>query len=407
MFAMDRISLGISVQFNRVDFCLLNLENLRIVQDLSVAYQPSSVLSLLNSIDEIFFLLSRNRYLGQVVMLKVASSIDWFVCLQEDFLFRMLKFNAYAESLKAFFADLLRSESILFLGQTISESNCDGYQKSGAKSLPLASFLTTVLAGKNAPMDSELETCFGDFLKKEKAFDMIGFHASSQAFSYASSYFVEKYKLPREAQILPAGDRFSLCAFSARYPVYCEFDVLLLGGVLVNQPDSNEQNSFSINSKQSLKKSFGLEAKTYEKALKQMASKSGFVKVCDKFEDFSRVDFSKDLSTQHFDEVDLFVNQLSMIENDLRRDSVVHLMGVGQNSKYFSQLLSNVLNEQVGYHQYSRISGALGASLYAGRRFLEEDLVEMQNKFFNNYPFSFLYPNEEQSLVYSELLKIR
>jgi hypothetical protein len=440
---MDRYSLGISFTRQMARAVVYNVDQSVVENHIVVPYTnlTNEISNLLSVIDQLFLELSKCAPLKQVAMIKVSGPEDLGVCSSDKFYKSLMTFSAYAESLEQHFKDGFTSPSILR-----PHNNNANFAKIWTDNFPhefklpqnallfslknfisaspetwrnttniqfLSSFVTSILAGKRAPVDSscakisglqgvenkwsETNTNWVSFDLKSKLDDIKN---SYENFSYVSSYFVEKYGVYREARILTASGNSAACARGAGGIVYLDTDdKFQLGAVVNNVPMGN--GSFYINGivpGQSL----CIVASVFDLLLSLSPAISIDV---DAMKNLYSATLLKLPITQPIKQTSLIVSQLAEIKSNSKPFDKIFVTGDLSENVVFLQACADLFSAEIIAFDKSVCGAAIGNALSAARKIKESDYETIMKSYFEATPSKRFTPtNEGLSQMLSQLI---
>lgn len=441
---MDRYSLGISFSRHKASAVVFNIDTSKVTQSIFVPYlNILDGLGLLIAIDQLFQeLVIRKVPLNQVGMIKVSGPEDLAVCTNSIFYKKLMKLSAYATSIKDHFADCFPSVSVLapfaqnasFVKSHQSEFRTPenallftlksyvNYQfefwEQTSNIHFVSSFVTSIIAGKRAPVDSSCSKISGmqgseyqwnDELIRDVSPDLKNkldqIKDSYENFSYISSYFVEKYGVYREARVLSAGGNSAACARGAGGSVYLDTDDSLHLGAVVNKTPSGNGNFYlnGIVPGQSL----CIVASVYDLLLSQIpgvqveldsmkelyAAKSIVIK-----NNTPASNYALKLST-------LIFNQLAEIKTNSKSFEKIFVIGEYSDNPFFLQACADLFSAEIIAFENSTYGAAIGNALSAARKIQETEYEEVFNAYFKFSNSKVYLPTDEgTSQMLSQLI---
>lgn len=419
---MDRYSLGLSFSKQKARAVVFNVDQGKVENQIVVPYldETNEILNLLPVIDQLFLELSKCAPLKQVAMIKVSGPEELAVCTSDKFYKSLMTFSAYAESLDKHFKDGFTSPNFLkpqSENASFAKIWTDNFPhefklpenallfslKSFISMAPeiwrnttniqfLSSFVTSILAGKRAPVDSSCakisglqgaENKWSDTNANWISFDLKGklddIKNSYENFSYISSYFVEKYGVYREARVLTAGGNSAACARGAGGTVYLDTDDRLqLGAVVNNVPLGN--GTFYINGivpGQSL----CIVASVFGLILSQLSTNSIEF---DSMKNLYLASHMKIPIKLPIKQSSLIISQLAELKSNSKPFDTIFVTGDLSDNVVFLQACADLFSTEIVAFENSIYGAAIGNALSAARKIKESNYEVVMKEYFES-----------------------
>ncbi|PCJ63339.1 MAG: hypothetical protein COA79_00605 [Planctomycetota bacterium] len=448
---MIRFSLGISFTSNFAKCVCINLDDMTLEHSTKIllSSELSFPLNHLKTLDTIFSELQKEDFLGRVVSIRISAPETSAVLSNDIFFKNLMTFTAYAKSLVEHFKDSFVANSYVGYEENNYESWTSWSEQNTVDfNLPinalrfslknhfkrfsdetakieniqfLSSFVTSIIAGKKAPVDiscswiSGLQNPGNELNYDDKSFDEeLNLNSSNldsikpfhESFSYVAPYFVEKYGVYREALILTAGGHQAAVAVGSGGKIYLDTDDFLnLGAIVKDDADFDESCNIcglASESRIQVAHSHFNQIFNYED-LKLPFDISWDKLVFDQtVEDYSllhikgkKLTLDKDLiinSPNFFYECYL-LSYLLDIKHTFPDIKELIICGEGKNNINFMKMVANIFNCTVKYFEYGNYSAAIGNALGSARRFREEDYDFILNSFFDKHKVNEVLPD--------------
>lgn len=433
---MDRYSLGITLHHSCIRICIFNVDRNEIVHAQKVSFDiEKGILHFLDIFDDLLKGLSQNPLMKQIAMFKVAGNSNIAVLCNQKFYKALMLYSGYTKSLREHFTDSFVSLDFLYpkananFNKSVNKELVENYNLISDNALlytlkdfclnqpnefaetqiiqSLGAFVTSLIAGKRAPVDSSFGISSGlsvDGLKwSEKNTQWVAndlkskldeIKASNDSFSYVGSYFVEKIGVYREARVLPAGSTTGTLARGAGGAVFLDTDDWFQLGVVVSEiPDSKD--GYLLNGLGPgrficlIKNDFhGLEPllEKYNTNQFEEFNLEDIQLVTTK--DILHLDYSKNQS------YNVIVSYLLSFKQHARPFEKIYISGALSKSPFFMQLCADLFGCEVVVYNHSEFASAVGCALSGGRKIKECGYEEALQLFFKNVRFQSYFINE-------------
>lgn len=432
---MDRFSLGLSLGQHQLKAVIFNSDLSKVEGQVVVKYKISdNILSLLEALDLTFLKLSEFPTLKQVAMIKVSGPEDFGICTSDHFYKCLMTFSGYAETLAQHFngsftlnsflkptqrntdiandwRDFSPEDSnypdtaLLFSIKNLSINNKDVFDKT--KNIQfLSSFVTSILAGKRAPVDSSCARISGlqgsEFSWNESNTNWVSsdlktkldqIKNSYENFSYVASYFVEKYGIYREARVLTASGNCAACARGA-------------GGSVFLDTDDKLQLSAVVNKKPSITRSFYLNGIVPGQYLCMVASNYDLVMRINTFCEIEQ-DLIENMYQAPILRADqlmilekvklssLLISQLAELKSNSKFFEKIYVTGDMSSNQVFLQACADIFTSELIVFENSTFGAAIGNALSASRKIKESEYDSILNAYFDSTPFKVYTPSND------------
>ena len=449
---MDRFSLGLSLGQHQLKAVIFNSDQSKVEGQVVVKYKlQDNIESLLDALDATFLKLSEFPSLKQVAMIKVSGPEDCGVCTSDHFYKCIMTFSGYAETLaKHFhgsftmgsflkptpkninFANEWREtnpndsyfpdSALLYSIKNLSISNKDIFDKT--KNIQfISSFVTSILAGKRAPIDSSCARISGlqgsEFAWNETSTNWISadlknkldqIKNSYENFSYVASYFVEKYGIYREARVLTASGNCAACARGA-------------GGSVFLDTEDRLQLAAVVNKRPSVTRSFYLNGIVPGQFLCMVASNFDMILLLEKSYEIDQdplenIYHANLLSAEQLRNLDkvkltaLLVSQLAELKSNSKFFEKIYVTGDLSSNPIFLQACADIFTSELIAFENSAFGAAIGNALSAARKIKESEYDTVLNAYFDSTPYKTYTPSNEginqmlsQLIAYSNIKK--
>lgn len=435
---MDRYSLGISFGRQKARAVVFNIDKSTVEDQVVVKIPPSEneILGLLSVVDQLFLALSKSALLKQVAMIKVSGPEDLGVCSSDHFYKSLMTFSAYAKSLESHFensfpmTELLKPQpqnnsyakewankiphefklpenALLFTLKSLVSGNPNIWRQTTNVQF-LSSFITSILAGKRAPIDSSCGKISGMLNNENKwcdtntrwvSDDLINklddIKHSYDNFSYVSAYFSEKYGIYREARVLTAGGNSAASALGAGGTVYLDTeDSLHLGAIVKNVPLGN--GSFYLNGILP-GQSICIVASNFDLLISQIPLAS--IEVDNMKNLYSAelinakkgsIDFNKKIKMSS-----LIFSQLAELKSNSKEFDKIYVTGELSNNLIFLQACADLFSSEIIAFENSEFGAAIGNALNAARKIKEAEYESVMKVYFDATNHKIFTPSNE------------